>query len=309
MTSPRNTAETLTAPQQKLLNDHLPIVQFMVTDLLRRVPSYIQRDDLHSAGMLGLLQAVRAYDETREAKFSTFARVRIQGALLDELRSRDWASRGVRQKARKVELATEHLSSRLGRAPTASEVGASAGIHNDEIHRLKADLHRATVLSFDGAPVDANWTPLDVLAIHQDHLDPAEQLEHREMTAYVRDAVANLPERLRHVVVGYFLEERPMAELAVELGVTESRISHMRSEALALMAAAIRSVTTEEKPTTSISTSTTTVINTNDDTGVAFRRRSAYYAAVAATSDYRSRLAKIPARPAMATLTPRDALG
>ena len=303
MTSPRNTAESLTAPQQKLLNDHLPIVQFMVTDLLRRVPSYIQRDDLYSAGMLGLLQAVRAYDGTREAKFSTFARVRIQGALLDELRSRDWASRGVRQKARQVELATEHLSSRLGRAPTAAEVGTCAGIHNDEIHRLKADLHRATVLSFDGAPVDANRTPLDVLAIHQDHLDPAVQLEHREMTAYVRDAVANLPERLRHVVVGYFLEERPMAELAVELGVTESRISHMRSEALALMAEAIRSVTSEDKPAAA------TTINNNDDSGVAFRRRSAYYAAVAATSDYRSRLAKFPARPTMATSTSRDALG
>lgn len=296
MTSQRSTAESLSPAQQKLLNDHLPIVQFMVSDLLRKVPNYIQRDDLYSAGMLGLLQAVRSFDETREAKFSTFARVRIQGALLDELRSRDWASRGVRQQARQVDMATEHLSNQLGRVPTSREIGTSLGVQDDQIHRLKSDLHRATVLSFDGAPIDSNRTPIDVLAVHHDHLDPAEQLEQREMTAYVRDAVANLPERLRRVVVGYFLEERPMAELAAELGVTESRISHMRSEALTLMADAIRSVTAEEKQPC-------------DDTGVAFRRRSAYYAAVAATSDYRSRLAKTPAAQVPQTTSPRAALG
>ncbi len=280
MTSPSNTAGRLTPTQQNLLNDHLPIVQYMVSDLLRRVPSYIQRDDLTSAAMLGLLQAVRAFDPTREAKFSTFARVRIQGSLLDELRSRDWASRGVRQQAKQVDMESERLANVLGRTPTTKEISDSLGGSDGQIHRLKADVHRATVLSFDGAPVDAQRTPLDVLAIHHDHLDPAEQLEQRELTAYVRDAVANLPERLRHVIIGYFLEERPMAELAMELGVTESRISHMRAEALGLMGEAIRSAT-DDKPKES-------------EPGVASRRRSAYYAAVAATSDYRSRLVKTP---------------
>jgi RNA polymerase sigma factor FliA len=283
MTSPSSAAERLTPSQQNLLNDHLPIVQYMVSDLLRRVPSYIQRDDLTSAAMLGLLQAVRAFDPTREAKFSTFARVRIQGALLDELRSRDWASRGVRQAAKQVDMETERLSNVLGRTPTTTELSKSLGGTDGQIHRLKADVHRATVLSFDGAPVDSQRTPLDVLAIHHDHLDPAEQMEQRELTAYVRDAVANLPERLRRVVVGYFLEELPMAELAAELGVTESRISHMRAEALALMAEAIKSATADEKPTEQPA-----------ETGVASRRRSAYYAAVAATSDYRSRLVQSP---------------
>lgn len=281
MTSPSNTADRLTPTQQNLLNDHLPIVQYMVSDLLRRVPSYIQRDDLTSAAMLGLLQAVRAFDPTREAKFSTFARVRIQGALLDELRSRDWASRGVRQQAKQVEMESERLANVLGRTPTTKEISESLGGSDGQIHRLKADVHRATILSFDGAPVDSQRTPLDVLAIHHDHLDPAEQLEQRELTAYVRDAVANLPERLRHVIIGYFLEERPMAELALELGVTESRISHMRAEALGLMGEAIEAATSDPKPQ-------------EDDQGVASRRRSAYYAAVAATSDYRSRLVKTP---------------
>lgn len=253
----------------------------MVNDLIRRVPNYIQRDDLTSAAMLGLVQAVRAFDPSREAKFATFARVRIQGALLDELRSRDWATRGVRKQARHIESAQEALSNSLGRTPTDSELEQSMGTSGEQLHRLKADLHRATVLSLDGAPTDASRTPLDVLAVHHDQVDPADQLEQRELQAYVRDAVSNLPDRLRHVIVGYFLEERPMAELAKELGVTESRISHMRSEALALMAEAIQSATSETDPVVT-------------DTGVAQRRRTAYYAAVAATSDYRSRLVKTP---------------
>lgn len=282
MTKPRTAAPSLTAEQDALLNEHLPLVGFMVNDLLRRVPNYIQRNDLQSAGMLGLLQAVRAFDTTREAKFSTFARVRIQGALLDELRSKDWASRGVRQQARRLEAASEALAGNLGRTPTAAEVERSVGSSTGQLHRLKADVHRATVLSLDGAPTDSNRNPLDVLAMHQDHLDPAEQLERRESQAYVRDAVANLPERLRHVIVGYFIEERPMAELAEDLGVTESRISHMRSEALSLMAEAIRAATGEAAGDVPV------------ESGVAQRRRTAYCAAVAATSDFRSRLVRAP---------------
>ena len=271
----------LTAAQEALLHEHLPIVNYMVNDLIRRVPNYILRDDLTSAAMLGLVQAVRSFDTTREAKFATFARVRIQGALLDELRSRDWATRGVRKQARHIESVSESLSSTLGRQPTSAELGQTMGANADQLHRLKADLHRATVLSLDGATAETNRTPLDILAVHQDDIDPADQLVQRELQSYVRDAVANLPERLRHVVVGYFLEERPMVELAKELGVTESRISHMRSEALALMAEAIQSATTESEPSV-------------EETGVAQRRRTAYYAAVAATSDYRTRLVKTP---------------
>lgn len=279
MTTSKSSA--LTPAQEALLHEHLPIVNYMVNDLVRRVPNYIQRDDLTSAAMLGLLQAVRSFDITREAKFSTFARVRIQGALLDELRSRDWATRGVRKQARHIESVSDTLANTLGRPPTTEELGETTGTNVEQLHRLKADLHRATVLSLDGATAETNRAPLDVLAIHQDDVDPADQLVQRELQSYVRDAVANLPERLRHVIVGYFLDERPMVELARELCVTESRISHMRSEALALMAEAIQSATTETEPTV-------------EETGIAQRRRKAYYAAVASTSDYRSRLAKTP---------------
>ena len=142
----KSKSQALTPAQEALLHEHLPIVNYMVNDLIRRVPNYIQRDDLTSAAMLGLVQAVRSFDTTREAKFATFARVRIQGALLDELRSRDWATRGVRKQARHIESVSETLSSTLGRQPTSAELGETMGTNADQLHRLKADLHRATVL-------------------------------------------------------------------------------------------------------------------------------------------------------------------
>ena len=131
------------------------------------------------------------------------------------------------------------------------------------------------VVSEDDSP-----TVLGVMPANAADTDPAELMADRELRAYVRDAVSQLPERLRQVVVGYFLEERPMLELAEKLGVTESRISQMRSEALSLMGEAIRSLM-DEKPEAS-----------SDDlpVGVAVRRRAAYCASVASASDFRTRL-------------------
>ncbi len=155
----------------------------------------------------------------------------MQGALLDDLRSRDWASRGVRAQARKVRSVTDELTVSLGRMPTATEAGAAAGLSADEVSRLNDDVHRATVLNYDSVFRDSE----DCDALSADEADPGEVILRRERRAYLRDAVAALPERLRVVVVGCFFEERPMLDLARELGVTESRVSQMKAEALSLL--------------------------------------------------------------------------
>lgn len=256
-------------------------MQYMVADVLRRVPSYIPKDELMSAALLGLAQAVRSYDPTREIKFSTFARPRIQGALLDELRSRDWASRSVRAQARNYDAATDELAARLGRTPTSEELSRRLGADAGQVERLQADLHRAKVLSLEVVvSEDDSPSVLGSMPANSADCDPAELMADRELRAYVRDAVSQLPERLRQVVVGYFLEERPMLELAEQLGVTESRISQMRSEALSLMGEAIRSLM-DDKPEQSAE---------DVPAGVAVRRRAAYCASVASASDFRTRL-------------------
>ncbi len=273
-----------------LAREHFPLVHCMVADVLRRVPSHISKDELTSAALCGLAQAVRSFDPAREIKFSTFARGRIQGALLDELRSRDWASRSVRALARSYEGASDDLAARLGRSPTTAELTNKLGADAGEVERLRADLHRAKVLSLDVIVTeDDSPAGLNFATMADGEGDPGEIMANRELHAYVRDAVSLLPQRLRRVVVGYFLEERSMLELAEELGVTESRISQIRAEALSLMGEAIGAMLGDKPTPVDIAPA-----------GVALRRRAAYCSAVSSASDYRARVSVAPLQPTAA---------
>jgi len=257
-----------------LVRQHLPLVGHLVRETMSRVPAHVNRDDLTSAGLAALVQAARSYDADRGVSFSRYASTRVRGAILDELRSIDWASRSVRRRARQVDEVRNSLAAQLGRLPSDGEIAAALGVGVDEIAANEEDVSRAVVMSLQGfgeAPID------DMLASHIP--GPEELVEHREKVAYLQDAVAELPERLRTVIEGYFFSERPMAEIAAELGVTESRVSQMRAEALVLLKDALNSaldpamVTPHARPN-----------------GCAARRRDAYFAAVGAHRSYAARL-------------------
>jgi RNA polymerase sigma factor FliA len=263
------------ASPDELVRQHLPLVHHVVTDMVGRVPRHIPRDELTSAALFGLLQAARAYDPGRGVSFDRYARRRMQGALLDDLRSRDWASRAVRAQARKLRSVTDDLTVTLGRMPTPIEAGAAAGLSANAVNRLHDDVHRATVLNYDSVFRDSE----DSDALSAAGADPGEMILRRERRAYLRDAVAALPERLRVVVVGCFFEERPMHDLARELGVTESRVSQMKAEALDLLREGLDATLETETPA-GLPVS-----------GRVARRKAAYVAAVATGSSYRDRLA------------------
>ena len=265
--------------EEELIRSHLPIVQYMVSDLSRRLPKSVRRDELVSAGLLGLTQAARSFDHARGVSFARFARTRINGALLDELRSRDGVSRSVRSMTRSLGVTVDELSARLGRAPSSAEIAAEAGITEQELARVNYDVHRASTLDLDADTVDEH----PASALRSSQSDPLDVLVNRESHAYVRDAVSMLPDRLRTVVVGYFFEERPMEDLARELGVTESRVSQMRAEALSLIGEAMTTHLGEQ--------------SAPQVPGVAARRRAAYAAAVGTASDFRSRLDLVSSRP------------
>ena len=249
-----------------LITSNIPVVTHIVRETMGRVPSHVNRDDLTSAGLAALVQASKSFDAERGVPFARYAATRVRGAILDELRGIDWASRSVRRRARDLDATRAQLSAILGRTPTAQEVAEAAGMTLAEIAQNDDDIARAQVLSLQGAQ-DASLD--DVLPASGP--TPEQLVEHRERLTYLIEAVAELPDRLRIVISDYFLQERPMAEIAAELGVTESRVSQMRAEALVLLRDALNhaldptQVTPHARPQ-----------------GSAARRREAYFAAVAA---------------------------
>ena len=269
--APRNTP----APSvDEMVRTHLPLVGHLVRELLGRLPSHVNRDDLTSAGMFALATAAQAFDDSRGVPFARFAAIRIRGALTDELRSMDWASRAVRGKAREAEAARSDLAARLGRTPRRDEVAHAMGVEVTHLDAVDADVQRAAVLSIQGLTEEHGADLLPDAGS-----GPESLILRREQLGFLRDAIAELPERLRTVVEEYFFAQRKMADIAADLGVTESRVSQLRSEALAMLRAGLRAQDTDAEAAPKAQTS---------------RRRSnaraAYAAAIAARSTLAGRL-------------------
>ena len=273
-TQPADTQPAVHRSIDELVRSHLPLVGHLVREMLGRLPAHVSREDLISAGMAALAGAARGYDPERGTSFGSFATARIRGALVDELRGLDWASRSVRSRARRLEAAQQQLTATLGRTPTTQELAEALGVAVNEVKSVDEDVQRAVILSLQGF---AAGTAEDM--VPERTPGPEEMLLHRERIGYLHNAIEALPERLRRVVVGYFFEERPMTEIAAELGVTESRVSQLRGEALVLLKDGLNShldpdlVTTPDRPG-----------------GCVARRREAYYAEIAARGDLRTRL-------------------
>ncbi|QBR92362.1 sigma-70 family RNA polymerase sigma factor [Nocardioides euryhalodurans] len=260
-----------TSPQSPashdLVTSHIALVGHVVRETMSRVPGHVSRDDLTSAGLTALVQAGRGFDPDLGVPFARYASTRIRGAVLDELRSVDWASRSVRRRARDIEETRTRLAHSLGRVPDDAQVASALGLEPAEVTANADDIARAQVLSLQGGTDESSYADSLVSTAPS----PEQVLEHQERLTYLSEAVAELPERLRTVVEGYFLAERPMAEIAEELGVTESRVSQLRAEAMVLLKDALNSQLDPEQ-----------VAAPARPGGVAARRREAYFAAVAA---------------------------
>lgn len=274
LSRPLNDRSTTAAPSlDDLCRTHMALVHHEVRSISARLPGHVNLDDLVSAGMSALVNAARSFDDAYGVPFGRFAVRRIRGALLDELRSADWASRSTRVRMRARNSAQESLAARLGRTPTPGETATEMGIDVRELDRLETELHHSVVLRIDHLGVEAGSESLLPATAET----PESVLVERERQAYLRDAVDTLPERLRTVIAGCFFEDRPMRELAQELGVSESRISQMRSEALRLLRDGMNS---QLSPT----------LLSDRSGGVAAGRREAYYAQIAGRSSYHARL-------------------
>jgi RNA polymerase sigma factor for flagellar operon FliA len=260
---------TPSADWERLVERTLPVVRFIVNDIVARLPRHVDRDDLMSAGMLGLTEAARSFDDGRGVTFDAFARTRIRGAVLDELRRRDPLSRRARHRGNAVSRATASMQAQLGRVPTDDEVAAELGMEHDAVRQARGDLARATSMERSVCVSTLADVTSSELA---DDSNPLAQVLEGELRGYLVDAVAVLPERLRYVVIAHFFDERELRDIAAELGVSASRVSQMRAEAITLLRDGINAQLEPEK-----------VADLGEDTLTA-RRRAGYFRLVAAAN-------------------------
>ncbi|MGN6751127.1 MAG: sigma-70 family RNA polymerase sigma factor [Intrasporangium sp.] len=211
------------AERNHLVVENLPLVGYLVSDLCSRA-THLSREDMASAGAVGLVLAADSFDPSAGVPFGAYARRRITGALMDELRSLDWAGRGTRKRIKALQAMSETLSARLGRAPTEEEMASALGVTRDQVRDAFADAAR-TVAPLDDAAE----------ALVADTLAPEDAVLAGERSRYLAAAVGALPERLRHIVTEIYLEGKAVKDVAAGLGLTSSAVSQQRSEALRLL--------------------------------------------------------------------------
>lgn len=248
-----------------LVVENLALVGYHVSSMLGRIPAHVSRGELASAGYLALVQAARSYDESTGVPFTRYASLRIRGAIVDELRGMDWISRGARRRVRRLNEVADVLTSSLGRVPSREELAEALGVAVDEVDLARGDAE-TRILSIDAVE------GAGAASVPSDELNPEENVVHGERLRYLRAGVESLPERLRYVVEQLFLHDRPVVELAEELRVTQSRISQLRTEALALLKDGMNASLDPDLVSAP----------TGKPGGVAERRRQAYFAQVAA---------------------------
>jgi RNA polymerase sigma factor for flagellar operon FliA len=216
-----------------LLRENLSLVHHVARQLARGLAADADIDELVSAGTMGLMSALESFDLARGLAFSTFAVPRIRGAILDELRRQDHVPRSVRRKTRSIATARETLTHTLGRAPEVHEIAAALGVDAATVWRWQSDLEGAVHVPLDRSPTEHDGTtvsPAEFLGNGEELTD--ERLTREEEVALLREALLGLKDQERTVLSLYYFEELKAREIAEVMGVSESRISQIRSKAL-----------------------------------------------------------------------------
>jgi len=223
--------------EDQLIAQYAPLVRRQALSLVGRLPASVELDDLMQAGMMGLLDAVRRYQQQADAQFETYAITRIRGAMLDELRGQDWLPRSVRTKARSIEEAVQALHHRLLRPPTETEIADEMGLALADYQTLLEEARGVQVLMVEdlvlhreGANSDA---VLDAAIGDTGGANPLDWLLRDGLRAALVDAIGHLPEREQLLLSLQFEQDLNQKEIAAVLQVTEGRVSQLRSQAVA----------------------------------------------------------------------------
>lgn len=218
-----------TGSMNELVTQHAPLVKRIAHHLLMRMPSSVQLDDLIQSGMIGLLEAARKYDVSKGASFETYAGIRIRGAMLDEIRRGDWAPRSVHRKSREVAAAVKAVEMRTGSDAKDHEVAEELGIDLETYYTILQDASGSRLFSFDDLTEGGDDSALE--AASGEISGPADELQDEDFRAHLAEAIEGLPEREKLVLALYYDEELNLKEIGEVIGVSESRVSQIHSQA------------------------------------------------------------------------------
>lgn len=226
-----------TLEKERLVNQYAPLVKRIAYHLMAKLPASVQVDDLVQNGMLGLLDALGRFEEGMGAQFETYAVQRIRGAMLDGLRENDWMPRGIRKEMRRVEAALQKLEHEQGRPPGEGELAAALGMSLPDYQRLLQDARGHQIIYLeDLAGEDDDF--LDHHAVGASP-DPLAIIEENDMRNALVAAIANLPEREKMMMALYYEQDLNLREIGEVMGVTESRVCQLHTQAVARLRVAV----------------------------------------------------------------------
>lgn len=226
--------------KEDLVRQHAQLVKRLAFQLMAKLPASVQADDLIQNGMIGLLDALNRFEEGMGAQFETYAAQRIRGAMLDGLRDNDWVPRGVRREMRRVEEAIHRLEHEHGRAPSEGELAAALGMVLGDYQRLLQEARGHQLIYLEDLVDNQDESFLDRNCAGPALADPAALLEDIDTRRALVAGIEALPEREKTVMALYYDEEMNLKEIGEVLGVTESRVCQLHSQAIARLRAAVQ---------------------------------------------------------------------
>ena len=224
----------------RLVEEQLPQVRFIARRIHERLPQHVSFEDLVHAGVLGLLDAARKFDQSKNVQFKSYAKFRIRGAILDSLRELDWSPRDLRRKARQIEEASARVGTRVGRAATEAEIAAELDMDLDELQRTMGELSGLDLGSLVDSTPEGGEADLCEYLPGDPEQSPYYLCLRSEMKDMLTQAVSELDEKEKQVLSLYYFEELTMREVGAVLGIGESRVSQIHSLALVRLRARLQ---------------------------------------------------------------------
>ena len=236
--------------RDELILEHMPQIKYIAHRISAKLPSHVELNDLISAGVLGLLDAVEKFDPTRGVKFKTYAELRVKGAILDSLRNLDWAPRSLRKRSKDLEKVYKELEQRLGRPAADKEVCDELGISLEEFYELVDQIKGLNLGSFHemaSQEDDRNSEPLIKYIPDAPQMDPYFVFHKSEIRNLIGKAIDALPKKERLVVSLYYFDQLTMKEIGKVLGVNESRVSQLHTKAMLRLRTKLRKIKGDDR--------------------------------------------------------------